>query len=759
MAFFLRVRIFFLLLSPKVVLSCLDDQCRELEFPGAYFFYGERLINHVIRTIKALDQDSCEFQCYLEHNCVSINFQFTGTQICDLNNSTHKEHEKDLEKKEGYVYHGTNNVCGKAPCNNNATCQTGFTRKGYRCLCASGFTGQNCEHDIDECKANTHRCDVNAECNNTKGSYNCTCKPGYSGDGHSCTDIDECAQDIHNCSNGGGSCNNTEGSFHCTCKSGFTGDGHNCRDIDECVENIHNCNSATALCSNTNGTYICICKPGYTGDGNNCTDIDECAQDTHNCSKDSALCNNTEGYFNCTCKPGFIGDGHNCADIDECAQDTHNCSKVGGLCHNTEGSFNCTCKPGFTVDGHNCTDIDECAQDTHNCSKIGALCNNTEGSFNCTCKPGFTGDGHNCTDINECAENIHSCNNATTLCSNTNGSYICICKPGYTGDGNNCTDIDECAQDTHNCSKVGGFCNNTEGSFYCTCKPGFTGDGHNCAAFDICAVQNPCQNEGECENSGDSYFCRCEVGFAGKHCESSFGINSTILLKNESFLPHLHRFLSTAVGNDSQWLLCYRASLHGWDASTFHSRCDGKKNTVTIIEKDSYVFGGYTDIPWADCPPGARTIDPQGRCCVFPFEYRKKTYHTCTTAGFAYYKLWCSFDAVYNNNWADCDSTPYLEYRSSTKAFIYSLSNKEGLEPFQAMVKDAPHAIYTDPSLGPTFGVGKDIYIASNANANYGSYTNFGWSYDVPDGVKDQQTILAGTYHFLLDEVEVFYLI
>ena len=23
-----------------------------------------------------------------------------------------------------------------------------------------------------------------------------------------------------------------------------------------------------------------------------------------------------------------------------------------------------------------------------------------------------------------------------------------------------------------------------------------------------------------------------------------------------------------------------------------------KKNTVTIIQKDQYVFGGYTDIPW-----------------------------------------------------------------------------------------------------------------------------------------------------------------
>ena len=41
--------------------------------------------------------------------------------------------------------------------------------------------------DINECEGGTHNCSSNAVCNNNKGSYNCTCKPGYEGDGNNCT--------------------------------------------------------------------------------------------------------------------------------------------------------------------------------------------------------------------------------------------------------------------------------------------------------------------------------------------------------------------------------------------------------------------------------------------------------------------------------------------------------------------------------------------------------------------------------------------
>ena len=43
---------------------------------------------------------------------------------------------------------------------------------------------------------------------------------------------------------------------------------------------------------------------------------------------------------------------------------------------------------------------------------------------------------------------------------------------------------------------------------------------------------------------------------------------------------------------------CWRAKTDGWAASTFHSNCDGKGPTVTIIKVGSFIFGGYTDVSW-----------------------------------------------------------------------------------------------------------------------------------------------------------------
>ena len=51
------------------------------------------------------------------------------------------------------------------------------------------------------------------------------------------------------------------------------------------------------------------------------------------------------------------------------------------------------------------------------------------------------------------------------------------------------------------------------------------------------------------------------------------------------------------------WSICWRATRDGWASSTFHSRCDGKSSTLTIVQviknSKTYVFGGYTTVPWS----------------------------------------------------------------------------------------------------------------------------------------------------------------
>ena len=123
--------------------------------------------------------------------------------------------------------------------------------------------------DIDECKMNTDNCHEDAFCTNKIGSFNCTCNPGYQGNGTSCTDIDECTLDTHNCHDDA-TCKNTKGSFNCTCNNGFEGNGTHCSDIDECKLGTDNCQD-DATCINTHGGYNCTCNPGFGGDGFNCT--------------------------------------------------------------------------------------------------------------------------------------------------------------------------------------------------------------------------------------------------------------------------------------------------------------------------------------------------------------------------------------------------------------------------------------------------------------------------------------------------------
>ena len=90
------------------------------------------------------------------------------------------------------------------------------------------------------------------------------------------------------------------------------------------------------------------------------------------------------------------------------------------------------------------------------------------------------------------------------------------------------------------------------------------------------------------------------------------------------------------------------------------------------------------------------------------------------------------------------------------KAFIFSISNKEELDPFVSEVRRPDSAIIRESWFGPVFGY--DIYINKDANSNGDSFASLGGAYPAPAAVQNWNTILAGTEYFSPDEVEVFYL-
>ena len=47
-----------------------------------------------------------------------------------------------------------------------------------------------------------------------------------------------------------------------------------------------------------------------------------------------------------------------------------------------------------------------------------------------------------------------------------------------------------------------------------------------------------------------------------------------------------------------EWRLLFRASRDGFAASAFHSKCDNKGPTVTVVKSGANIFGGFTEKRW-----------------------------------------------------------------------------------------------------------------------------------------------------------------
>lgn len=125
--------------------------------------------------------------------------------------------------------------------------------------CCSGSRDQMAElQDMfvkDECYDHSHNCSEFASCKDSLIYYECTCLPGFSGDGFTCVDIDECSENTYQCSERA-TCTNIQGNYTCTCQEGFELVNNTCEDIDECEMGNHAC-EPHATCINTIGNYTC----------------------------------------------------------------------------------------------------------------------------------------------------------------------------------------------------------------------------------------------------------------------------------------------------------------------------------------------------------------------------------------------------------------------------------------------------------------------------------------------------------------------
>ncbi|XP_066029355.1 uncharacterized protein [Pocillopora verrucosa] len=272
------------------------------------------------------------------------------------------------------------------------------------------------EDEIEELSCLENPCRYGGTCVVTScGSYECKCRPGFSGKHCDCV-VKECDFDKNPCRHNA-TCIDMGSDYICKCPSGIK--GRHCEiDIDEC-DALACSNEAT--CINTVGSYMCKCRPGFKGK-TCCSDINECESSDGDPCENGGTCENTYGSFWCACPSGFVG--------KRCERDRNECvnwpCENGGKCINTRGSYECSCPE--TYQGEHCErDVDECL--TNNPCKNGATCTNLPGDYKCDCPKGW--EGKNCDqDVNECTST--PCKNGGT-CVNLHGSFECLCTYQHSG--------------------------------------------------------------------------------------------------------------------------------------------------------------------------------------------------------------------------------------------------------------------------------------------------------------------------------------
>ncbi|XP_035713411.1 protein kinase C-binding protein NELL2 isoform X3 [Folsomia candida] len=247
------------------------------------------------------DADECadgSHKCHKQATCTNTR----GSYVCTCNSQ----------------YEGNGFQCSPV-C--NRTCENGgFCIAPNVCSCRSGWTGDLCQMDVDECSSSSSSLPTgNQNINNNNNGNNQTMS-GDSAEGAVCPKFAICV--------------NKPGWHLCQCKEGYqlvlnqNGDAH-CQDVNECEED--NVCSDGLTCINVEGTYECRCEEGNPQCSAGCIENDTVHQlgskwmseDCHVCtcvSPGTTSCVSDTSEFcsqHCSLKSGIsssttTGGGHQC---------------------------------------------------------------------------------------------------------------------------------------------------------------------------------------------------------------------------------------------------------------------------------------------------------------------------------------------------------------------------------------------------------------------------------------------------------------
>jgi hypothetical protein len=376
----------------------------------------------------------------------------------------------------------------------------------YKCVCAVGFKGKNCDLDETECDKgycqNDGFCSMLPKTNEMK----CECTAGFHGE--RCEFIKNLCDSSDKVCLNGGTCVNLVNNYTCLCPESYS--GANCdKLIDNC---LHAKCAFNAKCKSIGSTYICLCpKDKY---GRYCDEeVDKCFN--NECKNGYCYANeldsvdNIQQQYRCNCLPGYIGRFCD-QDRDEC--DSEPCQN-GGECIDLLDAYKCKCKQNYT--GINCQDpVNYCSNLETRCDPMNTVrCYTIPGGNKCECQPQFT--GARCDIPIDFCSFYKPCRSG--VCVSNLTDYQCLnCTQGF---GNkNCSEIIDFCEKNNNPCQNGGTCHPKLNGYTCQCTERFSGDLCQAKTSYECLYNN-CKHNSKCVPTDNGYKCECDPLHEGMYCQ------------------------------------------------------------------------------------------------------------------------------------------------------------------------------------------------------------------------------------------------